>query len=148
MTTKTKRAAKLHTVADLAAALGADSPARINRAVYKSTDCGASLSLKPVGRAMLHNGDAKWVTLPGSLAVEYVTVQSIVEGIEETTEAVEVKFPATQATLWAAMGEVERQASDLWNETHGCEDCGEENDIGYRTINPKCKACGGSGTTF
>lgn len=72
-------------------------------------------------------------------------VGSIVEGIDAEVPAEEVALPCTPADLDRAVARVEDEATFLWNDTHGCDDCGEELSHGYRAINPECTSCGGEG---
>lgn len=71
---------------------------------------------------------------------------SIVEGIDAEVMPEEVVLPCTPADLDGAVKAVEDEADRLWRETHGCADCGAENDTGYRSINPDCASCRGEGT--
>ena len=71
---------------------------------------------------------------------------SIVEGIDAEIMPETVALPCSSEALDRAVRCVEDAAQSLWNDTHGCDDCGEERDSGYRSINPDCAACDGEGT--
>lgn len=73
---------------------------------------------------------------------------SIVEGIDAEVLPEEVSLPCTPDDLDRAVRCVEDAAESLWNDTHGCDDCGDENDSGYRSINPVCASCRGEGTVL
>lgn len=63
-------------------------------------------------------------------------------------EPVALEWPFTPAQWEDAIADVEAEAQRIWNETHGCESCGPENDTGNRPVNPECAECGGSGTVI
>jgi hypothetical protein len=114
-------------VADLAEHLGADpTEASIAKRIYRATECGAWLKI---------TDDAT-----------NVEIGSIVEGVDGPTAGPEVlTFPFTVPEFDAAVQTVEDQASEIWNATHGCEQCGPEDDGGYRHVNPECAGCKGEG---
>lgn len=75
-------------------------------------------------------------------------IGSIVEGIDATVDD-EVTLPTTKRKLRLLLESIEQRARELWDETHGCEACGEESPMtGYRPINSECKVCGGEGQSF
>lgn len=110
---------------ELADHVGANNPTAtsISRRVYKDTACVA------------------WVSEEDGT----VKIGSIVEGVERTTEVQELEFPFSEEEWDEAVQAVEDEAEEIWSETHGCEDCGEEYG-GYRAVNPDCPSCGGQGT--
>ena len=71
---------------------------------------------------------------------------SIVEGIDAEVMPETVALPCLPEDIDRAVQCVEDAAEILWNGTHGCEDCGEERETGYRSINPDCISCDGEGT--
>ncbi len=76
-----------------------------------------------------------------------VKIGSIVEGVDHGTGTHELFFPFTEKTWWEAVKEVEDEAKDIWDETHGCQDCyPEEDTTETNPINPECKSCKGQGT--
>jgi hypothetical protein len=115
---------------------------RIERLVYKYTDCGAWFS----------------VLRDGKQAARGVQVGSIVEGIEPTTETHTLMFPFAPGAFMKALQAVEDEAAALWNDTHGCPGCwdGPRNDEGWPldedgdelvewSVKPDCPDCGGHG---
>lgn len=75
-----------------------------------------------------------------------ISIGSIIEGVDYDTETLSLTFPFSAKTFWAAVTQVEQEAKDIWNDTHGCPKCGLKNpETGERAINPKCKACKGVG---
>jgi hypothetical protein len=74
-----------------------------------------------------------------------ISVGSIVEGVDWGTEDHVLNYPFSEKAFWEAVERVEQEASDIWNETHGCPKCGPVGGTGYRAINPKCKSCKGHG---
>lgn len=111
--------------------LGEDSIEQVKRNTFKFTTCGAWLAKDEDG----------------------VSVGSIVEGCGEGTPTHDLKYPFEIASFWEALEEVEKEAAQIWNDTHGCEDChpdgycGEfgELEFGNWPINPDCKECEGEG---
>jgi hypothetical protein len=73
---------------------------------------------------------------------------SIVEGIDAEVMPKEVALPCTLKDLTDVVEAVEVEAQYLWELTHGCEDCSDETEIGYRRVNPDCLSCGGDGTSI
>ena len=89
----------------------------------------------------------------GMLVTE-ILVSSIVEGVDETTETLSVDCDGStfepediQDNFWKAVTEVDRQAENIWMETHGCPDCFEgaypEHEL--HPVDEDCKSCEGSG---
>lgn len=111
--------------------LGEDSIEQVQRNTFKFTSCGAWL-------AEHENG---------------ISVGSIVEGCDQGTLTHDLTFPFQIDSFWEALGEVEKEADQIWNDTHGCEDCHPqgyvdeygEGEFGNWPINPDCKECEGEG---
>lgn len=114
----------INNVTDLCEHVGVGSTELLKRAVYKYTSCGA------------------WVAFEDGC----VKVGSIVEGVDQTTETHTLVYPFTDHDWDMALEAVEKEADEIWNATHGCEACGEEDEFGNRPINPNCPVCGGEGT--
>lgn len=74
-----------------------------------------------------------------------VVIGSIVEGCDFDADSEELMYPFTEKRFWEAVGDVESSASYIWQQTHGCEDCGVEGEWGHPAINPECKTCHGDG---
>ena len=73
-------------------------------------------------------------------------VGSIVEGTDAEVFPETVALPCTGAQIDKAIECVESAANDLWQDTHGCEDCNtDEHD---HRINPECESCGGDGVVI
>jgi len=113
---------------DLLKVVGVDSKGELERVIYKYTDCGA------------------WVATDNA---EEVRLGSIVEGVDYVTREHCLTYPFTRDKFWRALEAIEEEAEQIWDDTHGCEDCGEEDpESGYTPINPDCKSCGGDGIVF
>lgn len=104
----------------------------VTRNTYKYTSCGAFCAEEEGG----------------------VVVGSIVEGVDYGTENHKLTYPFKLSDFWEALGKVEDEAKQIWEETHGCEKCwsdtqadewGNEREFGAWPINPDCKTCRGSG---
>jgi DnaJ-class molecular chaperone len=50
-------------------------------------------------------------------------------------------FPFSADDYQEAVRAVEEEAQEIWDSTHGCDDCGMDG-----AINPECKTCKGEGT--
>ena len=108
----------------IARKLGEEDFSQVKRSTYKYTSCGAWIAEEDKG----------------------IIVGSIVEGCDHGTEAHELNYPFEIDCFWKALESVEKEAEEIWNDTHGCEDCGDECvDTGYTPINPECKSCEGEG---
>lgn len=127
----------------------------VARAAYKYTDCGVSVGFLICAA----DGSESWVfdslklRQRGSLAdmtsrgesVTGVCVGSIVEGVEECTETVEL-LGSEVAHYWDAIGQIESAAQHIWDATHGCETCAAHFEReGLSPIWPDCPDCGGDG---
>ena len=95
--------------------------------VYKGTNCGA------------------WLGIQDSRTI---MVGSIVEGCDFGTESHTLEWPFTKEAFWAALDDVESEARYIWDQTHGCNDCGIEGEWGHLAINPECKTCHGGGAVI
>lgn len=101
----------------------------LSRAVYNNTECGA-------WARFVHQG---------------IEVGSIVEGIDQETDVIRLTYTFMASDLWDALDEIERQANDLWEETHGCSQCGilnGEPDAELTAVNPTCPECNGKGVSI
>jgi hypothetical protein len=114
------------------------------------------LALKPNGDDMLkvtirnHDLDV-WVTFQVKRPVlrDGIAVGSIVEGTDAEVWPEHLTFPFTYDDLDRAIGNVDKAANDIWNETHGCDDCNAgEGEYGGKRIDPDCKTCGGHGVVI
>lgn len=104
-------------------ALVDDIKRRIDRSVYRGTSCGAWVSYQ-------RNG---------------VTVGSIVEGCDYGTQSYALEYPFDKKDFWGKLEEVEKEATSIWNNTHGCDACYPDNPENV-IVNPNCSECKGSGT--
>ena len=75
-----------------------------------------------------------------------LSVSPYVEGIDIDPIAVKLKLPIQESTLVRVFKDIQLEADAMWDETHGCEDCGPADCSGYTPINPECGTCGGGGT--
>tara|TARA_R100000152_G_C6660173_1_gene99286 strand:- start:25 stop:468 length:444 start_codon:yes stop_codon:yes gene_type:complete len=106
---------------------GEKTIADVSHTTYKHTDCGA-------WAREVENG---------------IEVGSIVEGVDYGAETHSLTYPFKLDEFWAALQLVEDEAKQIWNETHGCEDCFDgdpfREDWDCRPIDIDCKTCEGSG---
>jgi len=137
--------------------LGEDSLYRLYKAAYKHSTSGVSL-----GFLIAKDGGAEWVycdslskfgTFAEMIAAGYEVVACAITGyvegwdgelsphiIESTRDR-----PATADDFWRCLNEADGEAGQVWDDTHGCEACGSENEYGNRSINPHCEKCKGQG---
>ena len=138
---------KVNNLKEFLVARGCDEEdfSEVERATYKYTSCGAWIKREDEWEGSdyvdmfgnEHEAEHLWSGL---------TVGSIVEGVDEGCTPITLKYPFEIADFWKALESVEKEAEEIWNDTHGCEDCGEENpETGYTPINPECKTCNGEG---
>jgi len=139
---------------------GEESFKDIERNTYRRTNCGAWIreDVEVEGEDYVdflgyeHEAEVTW---------RGITVGSIVEGVDYDCTPETVTYPFKMDEFWQALKNVERQASEIWNDTHGCEDChpkkegrfwpilnqwGDEVEFGAWPINKECKTCEGGGT--
>lgn len=126
---------------------GATTVDQLKKAVFKYTDCGAWCEVFPPHQ-----------TWDNKLEEGGVSFGSIVEGVDQTTQTYTVHFPCDSDEIDKALDKVEKEADEIWMQTHGCESCwgggilatewGEEiypTDYGMRPVDPNCPECGGNG---
>ena len=101
--------------------------ASVGKAIFKGTSCGAYI--EPIA---------------GNTGV---AVGSIVEGVDWGTDTYSLYYPFKESELWAALEKVEEEANEIWESTHGCDECGEPDEYngGHIHINPECPSCKGDG---
>ena len=141
-----------------------DGPWMVYRAIYNASSCGMTIGFKvrywetiePDGFNDYPSDVERneWVYCDGlrrlgtwesmreqGILVDAISVSSIVEGIDETTDTIELdcspdalaenaeedeqeRLERTLLRLfYAACSEIEQQADTLWHQTHGCETC-------------------------
>jgi len=125
---------------DLAEHVGADvregdTPeaviARIRNRVYKDTSCGCSVAFIPGS-----NGEG----------VFQVFVQGYCEGTDSLFPPHGITFPCATERWDKCVTDADADGQEAWNETHGCEGCGDvDPETGWRHVNPECPNCGGQG---
>ena len=98
----------------------------VERGVYRHTICGA------------------WVNFPTE-GPPRVELGSIVEGVDQVTSTHTLTWPFEMDQWWKTLAAVETEAQEIWEATHGCPDCGNEDETGYIPINRKCPSCQGEG---
>lgn len=104
----------------------------LQKTVYKYTDCGAWIDTETEGQ---------------------ITMGSIVEGVDQCTETYTLIFGKfTLNDFNKALDQIEDEAKQIWNETHGCDDCypdlpQDDMWIG-NPVNPECKSCEGYGAVI
>ena len=98
----------------------------VSRGLFKYTECGCTFYCTDT----------------------YVLVGGYCEGSEYPCESFRVNYPFTEEQFWEAVEKADKSGSEVWNMTHGCEDCWPElsfDEFEERPVNPDCKSCGGNG---
>lgn len=99
------------------------SKARIEKSLFKYTRCGVTFGIE--GNTVLIGGYC--------------------EGSDRELELHRIDFPFNYKDFSAIVDEADQEGVDTWNETHGCEFCGEQDEYGDVEINKDCQACEGHG---
>lgn len=160
------------------------SLAGLYKSAYDNIPCGPSISaLVSNCDPIEHVDNSKWVHCDelrslgswedmdkrGTLLLA-LRISSIVEGIEGSTETIEVAADQTdeeprdfRERFWAAVDAVNAQAEALWDSTHGCDECARlwhqedvfeseygpfEGSDGATPVRADCWLCGGAGTSI
>lgn len=152
---------------------GSTGPYDLYRMIYKYTDCGPSVGFEVEAEAESEDGlgpyswgwltaARKWIFCDdlaplgswddcdeAALTFTGMSVGSIVEGCDfgcETLADTMEGEPEAIAKRFAEMVEtVNAEASYIWQQTHGCDDCNTEGEWGHPAIDPNCPACKGEG---
>ena len=97
----------------------------VEKATYKYTTCGAWIAQSSDG----------------------IKFGSIVEGCDQATSVYTLDYPFEIDLFWDSLDKVDKEAEKIWNDTHGCEDCGIVSELheGLHAINFQCKTCEGEG---
>ena len=132
---------------------GDEGFARMNRSLYRYTVCGAYLGLRLWGGEFVWSHDKRLPTIrPGD--VQSIGVGTIVEGTDAAPEmewldlltyAEDEDASRLIADFDAAVQRIEDAAQDIWNETHGCDECVKH---GGTAVDPNCPSCGGEGVAI
>lgn len=65
------------------------------------------------------------------------------EGVDGQPEPHWMKYPFTGCEFDVIVAAADSDGCDLWNNTHGCDDCGWDG-----AINPDCLSCKGEGVVL
>ena len=126
------RQRRVCTVGDLRVHLGVDaspdgvSATHLSRRLFKDTECGASVSVKPVGGEWEHNGSR--VLFADDTVLESVILSTIVEG-SDAEGSVLLPHGATEQEYNHAVADLEAFALEAWREAEAeaeANDCGGE----------------------
>jgi hypothetical protein len=127
-----------------------NSPWHLYRSTYKYTDCGPAVGMEIDGKTL-------WCSdLPGEWKgiITMIAVGSIVEGVDEGCQTIEIwltedkELKEIAEEYWDAVERVDKEAKNIWNDTHGCEGCAElfgADEFDLVPIHTDCKQCGGHG---
>lgn len=119
----------IENLVQLAEHVGANEPTKesIAHRLYKDTECGVCFSLTVAG----------------------VVVAGYCEGFVGDCQNYELNWPFDEDVFDNLVEKVDKEGCELWDATHGCEECGTDvGDSGYRPVNKTCKGCGGAGAVF
>lgn len=179
-----------------------DSLAALYRSAYKYTACGPSIGAQvhfyyeeiagtgPCAGEPFEKEVVEWFYCDQlrklgtwkemkerGMLVLSLCVSSIVEGVDQTTETIEVPCDpemlddlydeekgdkdynlatTLRRLFWKAVEDVNTEAGNIWNETHGCDTCRKhwkeeldvEFEVGDTEVWSECPECKGSGTVI
>lgn len=152
-------------------------PYDVYRSTYKYTPCGPTVGFTFYAEYGQDNGEpgpastyeppenrtfycddlrqfGSWADLrEQGLLITEMSVSSIVEGEVTSTHYVDCDgFTFEPEDIRKAFDDaveaVNKEANDIWNETHGCEDCFDYPEGELHPVDPDCKTCGGHGTSI
>lgn len=69
-----------------------------------------------------------------------VVVSGYCEGVDAECPPYEIMFPIDSDEFDSTVETADADACSMWNDTHGCEDCGLDG-----AVNPECETCDGDG---
>lgn len=67
------------------------------------------------------------------------------EGTDRECPVYHLDLPCTEKALDDLIAKADQDGQQLWDETHGCPNCGAEGEDGDYAINPECPTCKGQG---
>lgn len=116
---------KIQNLAELALHVGAARPTKesIARRLYKDTTCGIGFHPDDYG----------------------VVVSGYCEGDVGDCPTHYLKWGFTAEQFDKAVEQADKDGCDLWEQTHGCDDCSTFVVGNYRPVDPGCSTCQGSG---
>lgn len=80
------------------------------------------------------------------VGVRGISVGSIVEGVDYDCDTIKLEDDEfTTDAFWEAVESVNKQADEIWKETHGCDDCFDYPEGELHPIDPDCDTCHGEG---
>lgn len=138
-----------------------DRPHEMYRTFYKYTPCGPHMSVL-VNGGWVHCGElhalGTWKSMAEKgMIVEALLFGSIVEGVDQCAENVEVRLANVvdesgkssnsllMNAIRSAVERVDDDASSIWMATHGCDTCIAHWGDGSEAVWDECPACKGEG---
>ena len=102
-----------------------DAQRQLERSLFKYTRCGCCIGF-------YH---------------DHLSVNGYVEGWDGELPTIDLEWGRFTIKQFNQAVEVaDQQGVDMWNDTHGCPDCGiGESEYGGLCVNPECKSCEGAG---
>ena len=122
------------------------------RSIYKYTACGPAMGFR-IRHVSEQYKEGKWLycsDLPAysgdRLIIDAISISSIVEGVDEEVPAHYLEGEFSLEEFYQTVEKVNELANEIWDRTHGCEQCGPEDPYtGYIHVDPECKQCLGAG---
>lgn len=115
---------------------------------YTELQQGLDQVLGTEGMEVEHAENLQWSVKTGERWV--FIVGSIVEGTDVEVDPWRVPLPCQGHQLDEAVAGVEAEAQRIWNDTHGCEECGKRNGWPWPgcAVDEDCPECGGDGISI
>lgn len=113
---------------------------RISRRLYKDTDSGIGFCMH--GHQRFDYEAKEWIHVGPPTGV---SVAGYCEGDVGECESYALDFPFLAAEFDRCIEQADQDSNAMWDATHGCEFCGEEDEFGNRAVNPECPECKGHG---
>jgi len=86
------------------------------------------------------------------ILITELLVSSIVEGVDQCTDTYAIEWSPLHTEpkklyeqFWQAVEDCNKEANEIWMETHGCPDCFNYPADDEHPVDPECKSCGGQG---
>lgn len=74
-----------------------------------------------------------------------ISLAAYCAGVDANIKPTFLEWGFTSSKFWRSVQETDDEGVALWNRTHGCSSCGDEDNTGYVPVNNDCTECKGDG---